>query len=941
MNSESQIIATPTSSGDIGRGRAQEGQTEVCDFYASLFRLLNQLELRYCLLRPPQPGTGDSPSAVELTVHPEDRDILPSLMQKLRKEGYLSLQRIPLAANDSRYDFATSMHAETRFFSVIVREIFPSGHLLVRKDEIFGRRKKQGDIWVLSDADEFCFLLSKIGLEGKIGASEENRLKELAKILGPTAVGKVVAELFGDVPQPKIMAACVDGQWNKALEQPGNQLLRLRFWRCPIDCFRYWLTQFRCTFRRWLHPCGVLIVILGPDGAGKSTMTRKISELFAPLFNGNRAIQWRPQVLMPGPKVEVPAFDPPHTKPSLGALWSVIKLFAVVADYWVAYPTWMWPLLSRRTLITIDRDLHDIVVDQARYRYGGPVWLTKIAVALTPLPDPIYLILDAEDNIILNRKNEVAPDELRRQRKAYADLAAKLPNSSVIRTDRNVEASISAIAKVLSTFMANRNEDRRYAEPTRAASTDEKCQAARQAAHENLPDVSEFPPTARILIKYWDTIKSWVLKCSTAIMDHGLISASNFLLGIVLARYLGSEQYGAYALAFSAFVLLTLVHSALAMEPMSVFAPSIYRKTLQEYLGLLLWLQIIGTVIIVVCAGAGGVLFRLLGEHGNLVSAFEGIALASPCVLIFLFARRAFYLELRPAQALIGSVAYSVLLGFGLWAVASGHLLSPFATFLVMGTAALLTSLLLLILLRPTVSRKAIAKVLSIKEVCVRHWEYGRWAFASALFVWVPWNGFYSVVAHFSGLAESGALKALLNLAMPMTQTYAAFSLLFISQAARLGHEKGWEAVKILAWRIAGLYVLGSSAYWILVCLFRNQLIGLMYAGHYQEIAPLVPIVALASILSGAAMGPTIAIRAMRSPASVAAIYFGSSLVCILVGVPACRAWGIRGAVIGILLSSAVSALTGFLMVRSRKLHERMSTSDTKQLSPESLSISN
>jgi thymidylate kinase len=590
MNSESQIIATTTSPVDIGQGRAQEWQPKLCDFYASLFRLLNQLELRYCLLRPPQSGTGDSPSAVELTVHPEDREILPSLMQNLRKEGYLSLQRIPLAANDFKYDFATSMDAGTRFFSVIVREIFPSGHLMVRNDEIFARRKKQGDLWVLSEEDESCFLLSRISLEGKIGASEENRLTELAKILGPIAVGKVAAGLFGDVPHPKIMAACVDGQWNKALEQPRNQLLRLKFWRSPIDCFKYLLLQFRCTLRRWLHPCGVLIVILGPDGAGKSTTTRRISGFFGPLFTGGRNIMWRPQVLLPGPKVEVPAFDPPHTKPPFGALWSVLKLFAVVADYWAAYPTLMWSLLSRRTLITIDRDLHDILVDQVRYRYGGPVWLMKIAVALAPWPDAVYLILDAEDDVILNRKNEVAPEELRRQRKAYVELAAKLPNSSVIRTDRSVEASISAIAKALLTYMSNRNELRRSAELTRAARKQEKCQAARQSARDNVPDVSEFPSTARILINFWDALKSWVLKCSTAIMDHGLISASNFLLGIVLARYLGSEQYGAYALAFSTFVLLSLVHSALAMEPMSVFAPSIYRNTLREYLGLLLFI---------------------------------------------------------------------------------------------------------------------------------------------------------------------------------------------------------------------------------------------------------------------------------------------------------------------------------------------------------------
>jgi Na+-driven multidrug efflux pump len=84
-------------------------------------------------------------------------------------------------------------------------------------------------------------------------------------------------------------------------------------------------------------------------------------------------------------------------------------------------------------------------------------------------------------------------------------------------------------------------------------------------------------------------------------------------------------------------------------------------------------------------------------------------------------------------------------------------------------------------------------------------------------------------------------------------------------------------------------------------------------------------------------MGPTIAIRAMRSPANVALIYFGSSAVSLLVGIPACRAWGIRGAVIGILLSSMISVLTGFLMVRSRKLHKQMSASSPEHFSPESV----
>ena len=936
MSSESHIPMSAASPLRNAGAHAQQWPADPCGFSATVFHLLEKLDLRYCLLHPPEPETGGSPAGVELTIHPEDRERLPLLIQGLRNDGYLPVQCVPLVANDCRYAFATPLDAEARFFFLTVREVFPAGHLVARDDEILSRRKRQGNFWVLCEADEFCYLLSKISLEGKIRENEQNRLRQLARILGPTVAGTIAAELFGDGRQQQVLDACAGVSWNGSLERLGAQFRRASLLGAPLTRALHALLQFRCALRRLYRPNGIYIVILGPDGAGKSTLTEKILKLLGPLFQSHHILQWRPQILRPRPQF-VPGFNPPHTKPPYGSLRSMAHIFAAFLDYCVAYPVKIMPLMVSRALIIYDRDFHDLLVDRLRYRYGGPEWFLKTAIWLCPSPETVFLTLDADPDVILNRKNEVAPAELRRQRKAYAELSAKLPHSSLIHTDRTVEASISATSKVLFTYMGNRYEGRRRAEQARAAKAAERSRVARQAAYDKMPDVSEVPPPERILNSFLVNSKSWVLKCSTAIMDHGLISGSNFLLGIVLARYLGSEQYGAYALAFSTFVLLSLIHSALAMEPMSVFAPSIYRKTLREYLGLLLWVQLVGSLIIVVCAVAGGEVFRILGEQSHLISAFEGIALASPCVLIFWFARRAFYLQFRPGRALIGSILYSLLLCSGIWVLASGRFLSPFVAFVVMGAAALLTSLLLLFLLGPTINEKAISKVLSAREVLNRHWIYGRWAFASALFIWIPWNSFYSVVTHYSGLAESGTLKALLNLAMPMTQTYAAFSLLFISQAARLGHDKGWEAVKILAWRIAGLYTLGSSVYWVLVCLFRYQLISLMYAGHYEEMVPLIPVVAVASILSGAAMGPTIAIRAMRSPANVALIYFGSSAVSLLVGIPACRAWGIRGAVIGILLSSMISVLTGFLMVRSRKLHKQMSASSPEHFSPESV----
>src|ERR1700722_17372830 len=85
--------------------------------------------------------------------------------------------------------------------------------------------------------------------------------------------------------------------------------------------------------------------------------------------------------------------------------------------------------------------------------------------------------------------------------------------------------------------------------------------------------------------------RSWLQESSLALLDQVFISGSNFLLAILLARWMSVEQYGAYALSFSLFVLFSFIQQGLFLEPMSVFGPSIYRTSRREYLGTLIWLQ--------------------------------------------------------------------------------------------------------------------------------------------------------------------------------------------------------------------------------------------------------------------------------------------------------------------------------------------------------------
>ena len=75
-------------------------------------------------------------------------------------------------------------------------------------------------------------------------------------------------------------------------------------------------------------------------------------------------------------------------------------------------------------------------------------------------------------------------------------------------------------------------------------------------------------PTAEATLS---KLLAWGTKGSLAILDQGLFAWAHFLLSILLARWLTPTEYGAFALAYSIFLLFGAFHTALLTEPMMVF----------------------------------------------------------------------------------------------------------------------------------------------------------------------------------------------------------------------------------------------------------------------------------------------------------------------------------------------------------------------------------
>jgi O-antigen/teichoic acid export membrane protein len=409
----------------------------------------------------------------------------------------------------------------------------------------------------------------------------------------------------------------------------------------------------------------------------------------------------------------------------------------------------------------------------------------------------------------------------------------------------------------------------------------------------------------------------WIAKGGLAILDQGLISGSNFAISILLARWLIPEQYGAFSLAFSVFLLLSYVYQSLLSEPQGVFSGSAYHQCLRGYLKALLGIQAVVTVFGIVLLGGAAAAFYFLGKADGLPGALAGIAIASPCILFFWLLRRAYYMNLAPARAVVGAFIYCVLVAVGLYVAKREALISPFSAYLMMAIGALGAGLYLLTQVNKALPPDAVQPP-TASQAWRKHWEYGRWALAVSVVTWIPYYMYYPLVGAFRGMAEAGNLRALMNLSLPMEQSYTALSILFLPYSARICREKGLSATGPLVRNITLLFVGGAVAYWAVLIPLKRPVFHLLYGGRYMDLAHYIPYVALGTTMWAAAFGPAIILRAIESPDSIFYARCVASGLSLLIGVPATKMFGLWGVVYSIIVANFAAFLISLYILRRK-----------------------
>jgi O-antigen/teichoic acid export membrane protein len=404
------------------------------------------------------------------------------------------------------------------------------------------------------------------------------------------------------------------------------------------------------------------------------------------------------------------------------------------------------------------------------------------------------------------------------------------------------------------------------------------------------------------------SLRSLLNTGSWAVVDQALFGGATFLVSIALARWLSPEEYGAFAVAFSVFLLLAVVHSSVLTEPMMIFGAREFSGSLRGYLGVLLWVHIGLTGLLSLLAWTASLLVPT--RAGPLAATLGSMALASPFLLLQWLARRAFYAALRPRAAVAGSAIFLVLSVASVAALSGAGRLSGSSAFLAIGAAALAAATPFFFLTRPALISSG--RHVSRRAVLLRHWEFGSWNILATGVAWLGTQLATLIVPMFLGLGAAAAMAAALNLYRPfhvLVQTSGTLGLAIVSRMVERDQPR---SLRRLAARLALFYGLVALVYGGIVSILSRPLLHHVYSGRYDAYPSLVVLFAMASVGLAVVHAISQVLKTtgrVRSLLSVSAV---SALVVVAFLLPAIRIWGIQGAVAVSIIGYGVAAVGGW-----------------------------
>jgi len=218
---------------------------------------------------------------------------------------------------------------------------------------------------------------------------------------------------------------------------------------------------------RLIRHRGVLVVFLGPDGVGKSTLCEQILVILQEAFVPGRAkkFYWRPMLLPPiaqllsilGIKSSNEDFPTTEqgTPPPDNFIISAMRFIYYWLDFAIGQVRFCsaW---SRGGIVCFDRYYHDFIACPQRFRFSLPSWVPRMFVHLVPKPDLIFYLHAPPEELVSRKQDIFSPNELELQLHSYSSLLSSFRNVYKIDASKPLDEVTRNVSSIILNFMTQR-----------------------------------------------------------------------------------------------------------------------------------------------------------------------------------------------------------------------------------------------------------------------------------------------------------------------------------------------------------------------------------------------------------------------------------------------------------------------------------------------------
>lgn len=424
-------------------------------FLTALFAAYERECVRYVVLRNYTRFPEDFGKDVDLVVHPADAPRSHGIIVRVGGDmGLYVTHRRKRSSHVTYYLLPAPVDGVERGVLIDVRtDLVHHGFPYLPGSLVTDSRQRHESFFVPSRAVESLAMLLHCVIDCRdIRASYDERLRELRA--GDRAeFERAAVPVIGRRLARRLADAVEAGRPELALSLRGA-LLRACARRRPEGVARWLGARGGAAFdriRAFIRPKGRLLILVGPDGSGKTTMSELVCRRFQSTRLPVSAVYLGAQKpLLPtrrlSQKLRKRFGNHPAVKPvrDVNRQQRLRGLAHIMADKWVRYLVYIRPRLVRGEVVVLDRYFYDLRTFQ--HPLVKRPWFESLVMHLIPEPAAVFC-LRADPAVIAARKNELTAAETARHIECFRALRGWVRNFHELAADGDLVKNVDVITE--------------------------------------------------------------------------------------------------------------------------------------------------------------------------------------------------------------------------------------------------------------------------------------------------------------------------------------------------------------------------------------------------------------------------------------------------------------------------------------------------------------